>query len=631
MSVFGQSKDLQKANDLYKARHFAEAAELYEVVLQEKTNLSTKTKLANCYRMNNRLAEAEKLYAEIVLEDKARADTYFYYGEVLMGNEKYDEAKNWFLKYHKIEPEEERGLLMANACDKVKTIKPFFPYLRVTEFNQNSDADDATPVFWNNGIAFSSDRNVGLKLMKEKSGWTGRDYLNLYYAEIESDNKFSEPKLLSAKLNELNKNTGNPTFLADGSAIFFTRNDFETSRNGTYNMQLFTAESTGDNRWKSSKKLKFCSSEFNYMHPAVSPDGKWMVFVSDKKGGPGGTDLWLVERKGDDWGKPKVLSDVVNTASHEGFPFIDAEGKLFFCSKGHVGYGGFDVFMTKRNMDGNWQQPVNLGRPINSARDDISIALDGEKRRGLFTSNRIGGDDDIFLFQAVDTKEEAGFFVEERPSVLVEETLPDVMPTVEIKEAPKAEKVKLKTIEKKKKSEKKPDLKEENDAPDNLQSVLNATTNNQQVIKPAQQKKVNANDSLTLATLHNMLKTNELIVGQTFKLDNVVYDFQVYQVTPKIVAALTDIANLLKENPNLKIELGAHTDSYGTDAANATLSRNRAVNAVIYLYSKGISTQQLVAKGYGETQLLNHCTDDVECSMEEHLENQRLEIRILAF
>lgn len=624
LTIFGQSKDLQKANSLYKASHFAEAAELYEAVLKEKTNLSTKTKLANCYRMNNRLAKAEKLYAEIVVEDKARADTYFYYGEVLMGNEKYDEAKEWFLKYHKIEPEEERGLLMANACDKVRTIKPFFPYLRVTEFNQNSDADDSTPVFWKDGIAFSSDRNIGLKLMKEKSGWTGRDYLNLYYAEIESDDKFSEPKLLSAKLNELNKNTGNPTFLADGSAIFFTRNDFETSRSGSYNMQLFTAESAGDNRWKASKKLKFCSPEYNYMHPAVSPDGQWMVFVSDKKGGVGGTDLWMVEKKGDGWSNPRVLSEIVNTASHEGFPFIDGEGKLFFCSKGHVGYGGFDVFMTRKNADGTWQQPINLGRPINSARDDISIALDGEKRRGLFTSNRIGGDDDIFLFQAVDSKEEAGFFIQDRPTILANDILPEEMPATEVEETPKAEKVKLKT----KNKQQKKNNSEKKDTPDNAQTVLDSTPEIQSI---PSKKQVVVNDSLTLATLEKMLVNNELEVGQTFRLENAVFDFQVYQVTPKIVEALNDVANLLKEYPNLKIELGAHTDSYGTDAANATLSRNRAINGGIYLYSQGVSSQQLIVKGYGESQLLNHCEDGVECSMSEHLENQRLEIKVLAF
>jgi outer membrane protein OmpA-like peptidoglycan-associated protein/tetratricopeptide (TPR) repeat protein len=628
-SLFGQNKALQKANELYKASHFAEAAELYEVALQSKDNLSTKTKLANCYRMNNRLDKAEELYAKIVVEDKAKSDTYFYYGEVLMGNEKYDEAKEWFLKFATLEPDDERGKLMATACDKVKTIKPFFPYLRVTEFDFNSDADDSTPVFWKDNIVFSSDRKMGVKLMKEKSGWTGRDYLNLYWSENEGDEVFSKPKLFSIKLNELNKNTGNPSFTRDGSTIFFTRNDFETSKNGSYNMQLFSSELAGDNRWKASKKLKFCSSEYNYMHPAVSPDGTWMVFVSDKKG-VGGTDLWMVERKGEKWGRPQLLSEVINTATHEGFPFIDEEGKLFFCSKGHVGYGGFDVFVTRKNADGTWQQPINLGRPINSASDDISIALDGEKRRGLFTSNRIGGDDDIFLFKAVNSKEEAGFFTKDRPSILSE--MPEVMEAIPVE--PKAEKVKLKEKRdsKKEKSKEIPAPQKEDNTPNlSLQNSQTSINNIMTATEEVTIEKTEKTELLDFEHFTNALETSTLSVGQTFLLENAVYDFQVYQVTPKIVSALNEVANILKENPNLKIELGVHTDSYGTDAANITLSRNRGVNAAIYIYSQGISNQQLVTKAYGETQLLNHCKDDVECSMSEHLENQRIELKILAY
>lgn len=621
LALFGQNKALQKANALYKAAHYAEAAELYEIALQKKSNLFIKTKLANCYRMNNRLDKAETLYAAIVTEDKARSETYFYYGEVLMGNEKYDEAKQWFLKYHQLEPEEERGKSMAEVCDKVKTIKPFFPYLRVEEFTQNSEADDATPVFWGNGIVFSSDRKIGLKLMKEKSGWTGRDYLNLYYSEKEED-AFGEAKLFSIKLNELNKNTGNPSFLRDGSRIFFTRNDFETSRNGTYNMQLFSAESVGGTRWKTPKKLKFCSSEFNYMHPAVSPDGQWLVFVSDKKGSLGGTDLWMVEKKDDGWGKPQNLSDVINTPSHEGFPFIDEEGKLFFCSKGHVGYGGFDIFMTRKNAEGIWQKPINLGRPINSPRDDISIALDGEKRRGLFTSNRIGGDDDIFLFQTVDRKEEAGFFVQERPSVLLKDQQEEVLEAEPV-EMP-VEKVKIKNKDKNTSSngQESPDLSLQSNA-SGSNSIEKSTKIDVQQWETPKPK--------PFLEITKLLANNQLEIGQTFRLDGAVYDYQVFQVTTKVVASLDGVVDLLKENPNLKIELGAHTDSYGAKDANLTLSRNRAVYAGIYLYGKGISSQQLVTKGYGERALLNHCADDVECSMEEHLENQRLEIKVLAF
>lgn len=400
----GQNKLLKKANRLYKTDQYSEAAKLYEEILKEKNNLATQTKLAYCYRMNNRLDTAAVLYAQIVANDKAKAKTYFYYGETLMGIGKYDEAKIWFLKYIRLEPEDEKGPLMVEACDRVKSIQPYFPNVRVWEFPQNSEADDSNPVFWGSSVVFSSDRNPGVKLMKRKSGWTGRDYINLFVSEYYSDTLFSEPKAFSPRLNQPFKNTGDPSFSSDGNTIFFSQNGSEESRKGVITMQLFSAKSNGTDKWKSPEKLPFCSPQYNYMHPSISPDGNWLFFVSDKPGGEGGADIWYSKKGRNGWGKIQNLGDQINTPSHEGFPFIDSQGRLFFCSKGHAGFGGFDIFVTKRNENGEWEEPINLGSPINSSLDDISIYLSKNNRNGAFTSSRSGGDDDIFLFEILDNQ-----------------------------------------------------------------------------------------------------------------------------------------------------------------------------------------------------------------------------------
>ena len=133
------------------------------------------------------------------------------------------------------------------------------------------------------------------------------------------------------------------------------------------------------------------------MHPAISVDGNRLFFTSDKPGGEGGTDIYVSYRDNEKWSIPKNLGEIVNTPGNEGFPYMDEKGNLFFCSKGHIGFGGFDIFVTRQNADGNWEKPTNLGRPINSPLDDISISLERGGRRGLFTSSRMGGDDDIFL------------------------------------------------------------------------------------------------------------------------------------------------------------------------------------------------------------------------------------------
>lgn len=436
-AAFSQDKAIEKANQAYKYKQYAQAATIYETIIAEKegkkkksiSTLNLKTKLAYCYRMNNKLDKAEQLYAEIVQDDRAKTQTYLFYGETLMSNGKYEEAKKWFSDYQKIEPDDKQAALLAENCDKVQLIEPYFPYVDIQPFVFNSDADDNAPVLWNNGVVFSSDRKQGVKFMKEKSGWTGRDYLDLYFSALEDDGTYSEPRRFSSKLSEVNKNTGNASFSTDGKEVYFTRNDNELNKAGTYNLQLFRSIQTESGRWKKADKLSFCSPNSSFMHPAISPDGKELFFASNRKG-EGGVDLWIAERKGEGWGKPVNLGPTINTSGNEGFPFVDENGRLYFCSKGHPGYGGFDIFFTERNEEGEWSTPQNLGQPINSSLDDISIFINDAGRHGMFTSSRGGGDDDIYFFEVLDeapvtsplaevlssSKEGPGPYVNQKPS-----------------------------------------------------------------------------------------------------------------------------------------------------------------------------------------------------------------------
>ncbi|MCC6722935.1 MAG: PD40 domain-containing protein [Saprospiraceae bacterium] len=686
--LLAQSKTIDKANELYKNNQFSDAADLYRRALQEMENegklgrnaTTLKSKLAYCYRMNNKMDMAEALYAEVVKDETAKADNLYYYGEALMSNGKYDEARKWFSDYQKLEPQDEKAGLMLRACDYAPLIQPYFQYIDIQPFPFNSDADDNAPIASRKGLIFSSDRKQGMKILKEKSGWTGRDYLNLYISEKKTNGSFAEPIQYSSKLSEVNKNTGNASLTADGSEIFFTRNDNELNKQNTYSLQLYSAKSGETERWKDVEKLPFCSSNHNFMHPAVSPDGKLLFFASNRAGGFGGTDLWVSERKNGEWSKPENLGPAVNTTANEGFPFVAIDGKLYFCSKGHPGFGGFDIFMTYKDENGAWQPATNLGKPINSPLDDISIFVANDEHSGYFTSSRSGGDDDIYIFTVLDKAPELP--TAEEPVAIV--TTPTVAPAITETPQPASEEIAVEepaaVVETKKielpiatpppakveespvqsvqKPQSQPVAVEEptpktHQKSEELKPVAPAETDKgpaSEVVPPttqskdpfaptevAEQKpktlepgKSYINQLGSFVDLSSKLDDGSLALGERFRLDGAVFDPNVWQLTPRVINPLNKLANLLKNYPSLQVEISAHTEALGVDETNLQISESRAGTILDYLVREGIDKRRILTKGCGETMPLNHCRNGETCSMDEHMLNHRIEVKVLA-
>jgi len=651
--MFSQSKTEEKANVAYQYKQYAQAAAMYETLVLErdqkntssKNTLNLKTKLAYCYRMNNKMEQAEALYAEIVQDDRAKSDTYFYYAETLMANGKYQEAKQWFKDYQILEPDDPRGALMAANCDKVALIEPYFHDVEITEYPFNSDADDNAPVAWQGGMVFSSDRKQGMRLMKEKSGWTGRDYLDLYFSELQEDGSLGAPRQFSAKLSEVNKNTGNASFSADGTEVYFTRNDNVLNKRETYNLQLFRAENNGSNRWKKAEKLSFCSPNYNFMHPALSPDGQSLFFATDRKG-EGGTDLWVSHRKGDDWGSPENLGPTVNTSSNEGFPFMDSTGRLYFCSKGHPGYGGFDIFFTEMDESGQWLAPQNLGHPMNSPLDDISIFINENGEEGMFTSSRNGGDDDIYLFKvggrAPVRDQFSGLiprsegspepFINEKPGAAPKRK--QAAPPAKV--APVSEKIEKKP-KAKPKAEDKPKadkdgegIEEKTSSSSSLFFEMPSDNKDTTVEQPETAAPAVANYLFSFKDFIDRAYSHDITTGQIYRLDGAVFDPNIWQITPRVQKKLDDLVAVLRRFPDMKIELSAHTSTPGMESDNLELSKHRAEMAVEYMVKEGIAADRLKGVGYGEAMPLNRCVDGVNCSQEEHLYNQRFEVRVIA-
>jgi tetratricopeptide (TPR) repeat protein len=408
-----------KANDFFQKKEYAKAIPLYEQGLKEKESLLAKTRLAQCYQILNRMVQAESLFSEIVKEPKAKAISYKYYAESLMSNGKYPEAKTWFLEYFKLASEDSTALQLAAACDLVGQIQPYFAVRGSLPAPFNSDGDDNSAAFGSDGLIFTSDRTLDKALLKQKSGATGRDYLKIWMSQPK-DSTWSEPEHYSSRVNDLNVNTANLSLSKDHKTLAFSRNNTVTSKKGEYKMHLFLAEVNDKGRIGKADKLDFCSDEMNYMHPTLSAEGNMMVFSSDSKG-EGGMDLFVSYKRKDKWSVPRNLGAVINTPRHEAFPYLHHDGRLFFASKGHAGFGGFDIFVTTFDtINEQWTKPINLGRPINSPSDDLGFAFAPDSQAGTFSSTRGSGNDDVYFFWMTDQQPNWASYFKPEGSKIIE-------------------------------------------------------------------------------------------------------------------------------------------------------------------------------------------------------------------
>jgi outer membrane protein OmpA-like peptidoglycan-associated protein len=335
-------------------------------------------------------------------------------------------------------------------------------------------------------------------------------------------------------------------------------------------------------------------------------------------GGFGGVDIWYSELQSDgSWGKPHNAGTAINTGGDEMFPTIDGQ-MLYFSSTGHVGMGGLDIFRTTGSKD-NFSKPQNMGYPVNSASDDFSFYIEGEaggKQVGYLSSNRIGGagSDDIYSFNY------------ERPQITIvlegitrNKNTGDLLPSSPVTlYGPKGEII-----------------------------ARNITDNDAEVsftVDPTLEYRLYGEkqgffpDSLRISGLTGDKDTTIRVTlnlqpvfkkGDRFILENILYDFDKHNIRPDAAAILDKLVATMRDNPTLKIELSSHTDSRGTQTYNERLSQRRAQAAVDYLVKRGIARDRMVAKGYGETRLLNRCADGVSCTAAEHQANRRTEVEVL--
>lgn len=388
---FGQ-RALEKANDAYEHLEYARAIELYLTVLEKGDNAEAAEKLAHCYRLTQQYHNAQKWYARLLEMPFADPENRLYYAQMLLCSEQREEADRQAQLFLEHKPGDARGLALRQA---VRDMELFYKNesrfdVKPAPFN-TPDAAEFAPAWYAGGLVFSSDRSSA---GDKKDASSGRSFTGLYFAQQSS----AQAEPLRGEVNGTYHDAA-ACFSADGQRMYFTRNSKGKGRGDVLHLSLYAA-AFSNGKWQMDGAFPYNSKEFSNGYPALSRDGKTLVFASDRPGSAGAFDLFMCKKTGDAWSEPQPLNHVVNTPGMELWPFLTDEGHLIFASDGHPGIGGLDLFLS-RYENGTWQKPQNLGFPINSPFDDFSLISRGDLTEGWFASNRnnANGTDDVYFFK----------------------------------------------------------------------------------------------------------------------------------------------------------------------------------------------------------------------------------------
>jgi outer membrane protein OmpA-like peptidoglycan-associated protein len=409
-----QKAKLQRANIEFEDYNYASAIQLYLEILDKVDIAEAKIKVAESYRKINNMGEAEFWYGQVVHLPEAKPIYYLYYGKALQSNGKCDLAKPWFEKYSIEEPDDLRGQLLANTCDREeleKIIKSRKDFYKVKKLPFNTSFDDFGPTFYKGGLVFSSERdNTGPTNRIHE--WTGYPFLDLFYTNVDTTDaealefEYDEDPEKYSNLLNTKYHDGPICYSRDEEKVFFTRNNLDEKNRigkddeGVIRLKVFTADLDAEGKWQNIQGLPFNSDEYSVAHPSLDIDGKTLYFSSDMPGGFGGMDLFYTIYEDGNWLPPRNLGPRINTEGHEVFPYVHSSGRLYFSSDGHVGLGMLDIHYIDNN-NGVWGPPTNIGFPINTPSDDFGLILNEEETFGYFSSNREGGAgrDDIYSFK----------------------------------------------------------------------------------------------------------------------------------------------------------------------------------------------------------------------------------------
>lgn len=613
------AQNLKRANNLFEKREYFNAAELF--LNENNKTQDVYQKLGDCYFFNSKMDNAVKYYQIAITQYEDNIEpTYLYrYSQALKGIENYAEADIWLKKYY-----QKKGVNFDADFDTKKyfnnlNINEEHPYV-VKTVGINSTYSDFGGAFLGNTFVFASSRGSG-----DVYAWNNEPYLNLYKADIDESRDLLNAKLFSQSITT-KMHESNAVFTKDGKTMYFTRNNSvdgkkQRDEDKVTHIKIYSAQLI-DGAWTNVVELPFNNINYSTEHPALSPDEKKLYFASDMPGTIGSFDLFVVDILGNgQYGTPKNLGPKINTEYREQFPFISSNEVLYFASDGHIGLGGLDIFTSNLQTTNTYSAPMNMGKPLNSNLDDFALIIDDESEIGYFSSNRKNGvgDDDIYKF----TKK--GIYLI-HGIVLDKNSYKPIPGSTVLLRSSTNDTISNKVVG------------------DDAKYAFQIEGNKSYKLKGTKEDYVPyevefSTDSLgnidqnILILLESYADSNaEIIVKhgkRQIRHDPIYFDLNSSYLRREAQLELNTVVNVMNKYPEISIVCGSHTDSRATIDYNMWLSDRRAKRTVDYIISRGISPDRITGKGFGESFIINKCTEGVKCYEYEHQQNRRTEFVIV--
>lgn len=629
-NTFAQERLVNRANTEYQDYSFSPAIDIYKKVLDKGyVSADLLKRLGNAYYFKAEYKEAAETYQRLMDEytSEMNPEYLFRYAQTLRTLGEYEKSDSIMTKFAAATSNDNRASAFNGERDYLAEISKNSGRYDLKPFGYNSVYSEFAPAFYEEGLIFSSDRDTG-NLSKYRHTWNAQDFLDLYKVNVDGSLENNVFKLNKGVNTRLHESTSIVT--KDGKTLYFTRNNFVDKKyvkgkDGVIRLKIFKATwDEDDKKWISIIELPFNSNDYSVANPALSPDEKTLFFASDMPGSLGESDIFKVTINNDGtYGEPANLGNTINTEARETFPFVTSDEVLYFSSDGHPGLGGLDVFATKIRNEQYSGPIINVGEPVNSKQDDFSFIINEENKKGYFASNREGGlgADDIYSF--VETTPLQLDCVQIVTGTVRDKVTNEILVGATVVVIDEENKEIARTI---------------TDGTGQYSIELDCNQGNfvRALIEgyiPSEEylEKSNGKDRI----IDFYLERDTITAGfgddlsKLLQLSTIYFDLDKYNIRPDAEIEIQKVIAAMEKYPSLKVKVNSHTDSRARDAYNLRLSENRARSTVEYMVSKGIAAERLLMEGYGETKLINKCSNGVKCSSAEHQLNRRSEFIII--